>query len=72
MLLKVLQIQSLAGEKGNYQCGNILHKATFIQFPYYQVKKFNMIQVNTFPSLVTRLHPRAECLVMFGHSLGLH
>ena len=35
-------------------------------------EKFNMIQVNTFPSLVPRPHPRGESLVTFGKSLGLH
>ena len=31
-----------------------------------------MIQVNTFPSLIPRLHLRGKSLVMFGQSLGLH
>ena len=64
MLLKVLQIQSSFGERGIYQCGNLLqtqwHATVRYNFQTTWLKKFHMIQVNMFPSLIPRSHRRGE------------
>ena len=72
MFLKVLQKQISVGGKGNYQYGNFLHTLWHSIISRLSGEKFNMIQVNTFFSLIPRPHPRGESLVAFGNSLGLH